>query len=208
MDRDGMLGGKGQLKCTACGVGLDVDGHHPAERYAGTYTGLCYACERAPACEVRDLVSGAKVWSHPPHCPSWRRDRETFYGFEGCATCAGKGRVMVSRAFGFGGPYPVQCEACRKRHEADPAVQEFHHRQEAYRAAERVWRRRAIEEYEERLHRTAGEKRKRLSEKRIQELKAQVDPEGEIARAVVEEFELVKPTPETFGVEDGKGVVY
>ena len=34
-----------QHECSGCGKLLNADGGHPAELYAGTYTGLCYECE-------------------------------------------------------------------------------------------------------------------------------------------------------------------
>lgn len=78
--------------CKRCGRELD-DGTRgrPAELYAGTYTGLCYPCtnEGPYVSEIRE--DGCQVWSYPPHCPSWRRDRETFYGYPDCDKCKGSG---------------------------------------------------------------------------------------------------------------------
>ena len=112
-----------QHDCKACGKPLNADGGHPAELYAGTYTGLCYECEKKGAYEEKELPSGAKMMSHPPHCPSWRRDRERFYWFPDCANQrCDKGREMVSRSLSLGGSYPVQCPACMRRHSTSPAT--------------------------------------------------------------------------------------
>ena len=61
---------------------------------------------------VAYLGNGFKRWSFPPHCPSWRRDREEFVGQEGCTLCGGKGRKMIYRPYGQGGPYPENCKTC------------------------------------------------------------------------------------------------
>lgn len=44
---DGMLGPIGSIHCNRCGKPLNKDGGHPAELYAGTYTGLCYGCQNS-----------------------------------------------------------------------------------------------------------------------------------------------------------------
>lgn len=103
-------------KCKACGAVLQGEGEgRPAESYAGTYTGLCNACTGAAPYDTGEvLTSGAHVWSHPPHAPSWRRERETHYGFMGCAHCRGTGSPGYGR----------QCPDCLRRHEEHPAVAE------------------------------------------------------------------------------------
>lgn len=99
--------------CKACGATLRGDGTgYPAELYAGTYTGLCYPCTLNKTYVVRTLADGAAVVSHPPHCPSWRRDREEYRGYQGCSVCRGLGRVMISRAGSQGGSYATQCKPC------------------------------------------------------------------------------------------------
>lgn len=121
--------------CRNCGVALQGEGSgRPAELYAGTFTTLCYTCERLPAIHVATYSCGAKLWSHPPHCPSWRRDREEFRGYEGCQVCRGFGSVMVPRHNAQGGSYPENCQACWDRwikhpprlaaHEAERTLQE------------------------------------------------------------------------------------
>jgi len=78
--------------CKACGKTLNADGGHPAELYAGTYTGLCYGCERSEGFVVStDPLDGAITWSYPPSTPSWRRDRETKIAYVDCPDCDGTG---------------------------------------------------------------------------------------------------------------------
>jgi len=114
-----------QHPCKECGKPLNEDGGHPAELYAGTYTGLCYSCQNKGAFKVETLKSGALYMSHPPHCPSWRRNREFKIWFENCDNpeCH-HGAVTISRCYSQGGPYPIQCKTCRARHEAHPSTQE------------------------------------------------------------------------------------
>lgn len=125
MSWNGMLP-KG-VTCKRCGSVLQGEGEdRPAELYLGMYNGLCYPCTNAAPFELNySYVSGARVFSHPPHCPSWRRDREQFYGFDGCQVCGGQGRVWVSRSDAFGGSYTVQCQACHDRHNSHPLVIEL-----------------------------------------------------------------------------------
>lgn len=105
-----------QHNCKQCGKPLNADGYHPAELYAGTYTGLCYRCELS---EERLLqvnpLDGAQHWEFPPHCPSWRRTRERFTGYLGCDLCKGRGRLWVGRSDAQGGSYSKQCETCSAR---------------------------------------------------------------------------------------------
>lgn len=98
-------------KCKNCGAELSRT-DRPGELYAGTYTGLCYKCQNSGPFVVAYLGNGFKRWSFPPHCPSWRRDREEFVGQEGCTLCGGKGRKMIYRPYGQGGPYPENCKTC------------------------------------------------------------------------------------------------
>lgn len=77
--------------CVRCGRELNADGWHPAELYAGTFNGLCYPCTGEKAYVVEVEEDGCQVWSYPPHCPSWRRDRETYRGYSECEVCCGTG---------------------------------------------------------------------------------------------------------------------
>jgi hypothetical protein len=103
--------------CRACAKTLNADGSHPAELYAGTFTGLCYSCERSGSYVVpgSELPDGARRVSHPPHCPSWRRSREEYWSYSDCEECGGAGRKMISRSNPMGGPYPQFCRPCQAR---------------------------------------------------------------------------------------------
>ena len=117
MDEHGMLP-KG-LRCKRCGRALDADGNHPAERYAGTYTGLCDDCTRAPVFMVEeDPTDGARKLSYPPQCPSWRREREEVVAYADCPACQGTGRVQetVYQWSGWRETIMAQCKACHERY--------------------------------------------------------------------------------------------
>jgi len=111
------------VKCKQCGAVLEGEGEgRPAESYLGTYNGLCYPCTgKGPYFTGEVLVSGAKVYSHPPSCPSWRRDRTTYYFFEDCTVCQ-FGSVRKYSPGPFGGSYNSQCDACSKRHYEHPTI--------------------------------------------------------------------------------------
>lgn len=147
---DGFYAG---LSCRNCGNALEgQDSGRPAESYTGTYNGLCYLCTNGKAYPLNDyqFLSGARYWSHPPHCPSWRRDRETFLAFDDCDQCH-RGRIMVSRSFGQGGPYPKQCEQCQTRNDNDPrmaAAQPYHDRLGELR---QQWQKDANKEFQRRI---------------------------------------------------------
>jgi len=121
--------------CKRCGKPLQgQDTGYPAELYAGTYTGLCYACTSEPPYEDnRCMASGARVWSHPPSCPSHRRDREIFFGFDDCS--CNHGRRTVVRSDGMGGSYGKQCPDCWEDHRSHPLVQAHEYTQKL-----RLWR--------------------------------------------------------------------
>jgi len=106
--------------CKRCGKVMGGDGDRPAEIYLGTFTGLCYDCEKRGAQRIDAEFDGAEHWEHAPHCPSWRRDRERYIGYPGCVDCKGRGRIMVSRPFPQGGPYAIQCKACSTRYYGQP----------------------------------------------------------------------------------------
>lgn len=110
------------VTCRKCGKSLDGQGDgHPAESYAGTYTGLCDKCTHAGGFVIRIAESdGCKQWSYPPHCPSWRRDRESYLAYDDCLTCKGTGRIYISRSYPQGGPYYIQCKECSARYYDQP----------------------------------------------------------------------------------------
>lgn len=114
------------IDCKQCGAELSgPNGPRPAESYAGTFTGLCYRCSNGAAYVAREHDDGCQEWSYPPHCPSWRRDRETFYGFADCHLCHGAGRKVEYRPLSSGGSFPRQCHVCSARHFQTYAPQAF-----------------------------------------------------------------------------------
>lgn len=131
------------LTCSRCGEELSGrGGDRPAETYAGTYTGLCYGCQRTRAFPRQvDELDGAVWWEWPPHSPSWRRDRETYVAYDGCEDCGGRGRRMVSRPDARGGSYPRNCPACWRRW-LDHPVRVLHRKRRARlkEAADRAYR--------------------------------------------------------------------
>lgn len=107
--------------CGRCESELNPNGFRPAELYAGTYTGLCYKCQNSPAfCTHVELIDRAEHWEFPPHCPSWRRDRESYVGYSDCNDCDGRGSKMVSRSFPSGGPYRTYCDICFSKYDNHP----------------------------------------------------------------------------------------
>lgn len=130
-------------ECLRCGKLLNADGGHPAEIYAGTFNGLCYGCTGAGPYIVRvSLLDGARVLSYPPHCPSWRRDRETFTAYADCETCGGSGIQGHGMSVG-GGSYPVYCKPCVQRYSAHPVrVLQFGYLEKLQGSASRIFERR------------------------------------------------------------------
>lgn len=110
---DGFIPG---ATCKRCGVRLQGRGEgRPAESYAGTYNGLCYPCTSRPGEVIGVFSDGAVLIEYPPHLPSWRRDRETFFAFQDCPACHGHGRTWEHSSGPFGGSFPAQCRACTDR---------------------------------------------------------------------------------------------
>lgn len=101
-------------RCSNCGKQLNADGNHPAELYAGTFNGLCYACTSGPAFVVKgsELPDGARLVSHPPACPSWRRDRTTHWAYPDCVECKGLG---AKRRYTWSGDFMEYCRPCMER---------------------------------------------------------------------------------------------
>jgi hypothetical protein len=120
MDRHGML--PDDIFCTRCAKPLNMDGGHPAELYAGTYNGLCYGCTgTGPYVAAVAQLDGCRRVSWPPHSPSWRRDREDHYGYEGCETCGGLGIVRPAyRSPDNGGG--KSCPVCLARWTSHPVT--------------------------------------------------------------------------------------
>ena len=102
--------------CKECGKLLNADGGHPAELYAGTYTGLCYACERKDPYVLQEFYDGSKLVSHPPCSPSHRRDRTSHVWYPDCLVCM-MGVVRYRRGWRDGGDsYTSYCPSCQWRH--------------------------------------------------------------------------------------------
>jgi hypothetical protein len=141
------------VTCKRCGAILQGAGDgRPAESYLGTYTGFCYPCNDRPAEPTGEVEpSGAREWTHPPSCPSWRRDRERYLGFADCPTCKGTGRVWKYRCDGFGGSYGVNCPDCWKRHGEHPTTIAAREAADRRLAAYRAWSERANLEFNRRI---------------------------------------------------------
>ena len=106
-----------QHPCKGCGKLLNQDGGHPAELYAGTYTGLCYDCERKEAYVIHEFYDGCKLVSHPPSCPGHSRNRQGYCWYPECKQCT-MGVVWESHPdiAGMGGGYGrSSCPSCSHR---------------------------------------------------------------------------------------------
>lgn len=150
MDRDGFLAAPGTVPCVTCGAMLNPNGHRPAETYAGTATGECYRCQARAPFKRGAHASGAEIWSHAAHCPSYRRDRELYTWWPGCAApgCDHGRRIRYD---GFAGSsYATNCRACLDEHEKHPATVEERRVHAAQRAASALWLRRMVAEVEQR----------------------------------------------------------
>lgn len=143
--KTGML--PASLFCIGCGKTLNADGGHPAELYAGTFNGLCYGCTGRPAFVARiSALDGCREVSWPPHCPSWRRDREKHWAYADCTTCGGMGLELtpsgyVDRRTSEAGHY---CRLCLARYSGHPVRSAYwarlgRIRQVAQATFERLW---------------------------------------------------------------------
>jgi hypothetical protein len=138
-----------QHDCKGCGKPLNANGVHPAELYAGTYTGLCYACQSAGPVEMETHeITGAIRVSHPPTCPSWRRDRVEQWWFRDCDNpkCR-KGQVIMSRPDSHGGSYGSYCPKCFARHYDHPVLADLAKRQREYSKAATAEQRRLSDKW-------------------------------------------------------------
>lgn len=120
-DMDPVTGHFPSWPCQGCGKELDGEyGPNPAETYAGTFNGLCYTCTgKSPFVVSIAELDNARLVSWPPHLPSWRRDRETFYGYEDCQHCEGLGAKRAYRprsSVSGGGPLWERCSSCGPRY--------------------------------------------------------------------------------------------
>jgi len=116
MDERGML--PADWTCLRCGRQLNADGNHPAELYAGTFTGLCYPCtSTGPYVEAVAELDGCRKISYPPNCPSHRRDRQVHHAYPDCPNCHGRG---VTTAYAWCNRAHQYCETCVRRFDAHP----------------------------------------------------------------------------------------
>jgi len=145
-------------RCTDCNIVLNADGNHRAELYAGTFTGLCYACERKqPYVCAEYPLDGAIRVSHPPSCPSHRRDRQTFTAYRDCDACKGLG--CTARWAPYGGQYYEYCRPCLDRFSSHPLRKKTDRRREQiYDAEMRVWQRNLERIAREQLPKRPGKK--------------------------------------------------
>jgi hypothetical protein len=165
MGSDGLF--QVELHCLRCNKLLNADGNHPAEVHAGACNGLCYACTAAgPYVEKIAVLDGARSVNYPPHCPSWRRDREHFTGYLDCPGCKGSGVQGWGTSVG-GGRYRHYCEACHGRYYGHPL-------RAKYSAYTRTLMERAQEVYTRRLKAALG-LRPRCSYKAYQAALATID---------------------------------
>jgi hypothetical protein len=95
-------------------------------------------------------ASGAEIWSHPPHCPAWRRDRELYTWWPAC-TAPGCEHGRVIKWGGFAGTsHTANCRACLDAHETHPVTVEETRVRDAQYAARALWARRMQAEVERR----------------------------------------------------------
>lgn len=128
------------MTCKACGKVLNATGGRPAELYLGTFTGLCYECERKPFFVERvDALDGARWVSYPPSCPSNRRDRVSHIGYADCTICDGNG--VSQTTYQNWSWYYESCSACRTRYYGHPVrVKRQARHEQLYTAANAVWK--------------------------------------------------------------------
>lgn len=124
MDKNGFY--QPGTKCNRCGAVLNVDGGHPAELYAGTYTGLCDRCTRAGPYVIKTYLDGAQLIDVAPSSPAHRRDREKYFAYSDCDVCGGEGHRRIVRADARGGSYNHQCPVCAERFYGHPERERYH----------------------------------------------------------------------------------
>ena len=154
--QDGMLP---PHDCTKCGKPLNADGDHPAELYAGSYTGLCYKCQHSSAYKIVDSPDGScSQMSHPPHCPSWRRTRELYWWWHDCQNpkCH-QGAEGVYRPDSQGGSYVIWCPTCQEAYNALPSTIEAGRQLMRLLASQTYWRERSEAEYNKRLRKAKAD---------------------------------------------------
>ena len=136
--------------CVGCGKDMQEPGSMALE-FPET-AGFCKSCEDRSPFELQSLDSGAVCWSCPSHCPSVRKGREHYVGFDDCP--CDFGRIWeVKEYMGFStGRHPVQCKNCRNRHVKHPGVIEKMKIAHLSNLAQLNWERRMTAEHSRRLH--------------------------------------------------------
>ena len=138
------------LTCVGCGEEMPEFGSKVLE--FPDIAGFCKGCEDRPPFELQALDSGGVCWSCPSHCPSVRKGREHYVGFEDCSCDYGR-EWEIKEYMGFStGRHPMQCTTCRDRHVQYPGIAEkmkISHRSQLARAN---WERRMCAEHLRRLH--------------------------------------------------------
>ena len=114
-------------------------------------TRFCESCEVRAPFRLQTLESGCVRWSCPPYCPSVRRSREQYIGFDDCSCDFGR-TWKVAEYMGFStGRHPVQCVRCRNRHAQHPSVAEKMEIAHLSRLVRSNWERRMNAEHLRRL---------------------------------------------------------
>lgn len=118
MSWDGFIPDDVIIPCKFCGNNLESkDSGYPASRYFGTLNGLCNKCTYSCPFLKKRYSDEAEIWSFPPHCPSWRRNRETYIKYNSCKNkLCNHGSVYISRPDAYGGSYLIQCSTCSQKY--------------------------------------------------------------------------------------------
>lgn len=93
---DGFIRIPGGIDCAICGKTLgsiDDPRSNPAESYAGTYTGLCYGCERSATWACYRCNDGLIYYSHPARKGVRQEDQKTRRRRQGRAEDQIAGRI-------------------------------------------------------------------------------------------------------------------
>jgi hypothetical protein len=138
------------LTCVGCGEEMPEFGSRVLE--FPDIAGFCKGCEDRSPFELQSLDSGAVCWSCPSHCPSVRKGREHYVGFDDCSCDYGRA-WEIKEYMGFStGRHPVQCIVCRDRHVNHPGVAEKMKITHLSQLVRSNWERRMCAEHLRRLH--------------------------------------------------------
>ena len=135
--------------CRGCGKGLpDPEGNLSGLMERSRF---CESCEVRAPFELKVLESGGVRWSCPSYCPSVRRRREQYIGFDDCLCDFGRTWKVAEYMGFFTGRHPVQCVHCRTRHAQHPLVTEKREISHLSRLVRSNWERRMNAEHLQRL---------------------------------------------------------